>query len=394
MGNGGAGMYHLKVVIIGAGIGGLTSGLACRRAGYDVEIFDRVLELKPTGGGITLWPNGVKVLNELGLGEAIAALSGRMDYMENRSHTDELFSCIDMKPLAVQVGQSPCPVARRDLQKMLLDAFGVENIRLGRKCTAVEQDSQKVTAVFEDGERVSGDVLIAADGIHSSLRSSVVGRDVPLRYADYINWNGLVPASDDLGTPDKWVMYLGDSKRVSIMPVGGDRFSFIFGAPLPKGDVVAPERRQAELETLFAGWPQVVQRLLQRLSSVEVNRVEIHDMDPLENSVRGRVALLGDAGHASTPSLGQGACQAMEDAIVLVRYLLTTNISVEDALRRYETERKGRTTALVLKARERTDEVYGKDPQVTQQMYDSLRNRDEAPVLNSMAKIFLGGPLR
>ncbi|MGK7876089.1 MAG: FAD-dependent urate hydroxylase HpxO [Xenococcaceae cyanobacterium] len=384
-------MYNLKIVIVGAGIGGLTSGIACRRAGYDVEIYERVRELWPAGGGITLWPNGIKVLNMLGLGEKLAAIAGRMNRMENRSHTDEQLSCINLKLLEEKVGQRPYPIARRNLQGMLLDAFGSEKVHLGMKCVAVEQDERSATAIFEDGTRATGDVLIGADGIRSTIREYVLGREVQLRYADYVNWNGLVAASDDLCDSDRWVIYVGEEKRASIMSVGGDRFSFVLGAPMPKGTTVKPEKRRAELREIFAGWPQSVQRLIQRLEPLKVNRVEIHDMDPLERLVGGRIALLGDAGHASTPALGQGACQAMEDVEVLLRYLITTNISVEDALRRYEAERKGRTATLVLRARQRTDTIYGKDPEVTQHWYKHLKEQDESEVINTMAKIILGG---
>ncbi len=385
-------MYNLKIVIVGAGIGGLTSAIACRRAGYEVEIYERVSKLRPAGGGITLWPNGIKVLNMLGLGDKLAAISGRMEQMENRSHTDRQLSCINLKHLEKKVGQRPYPIARRNLQQMLLDAFGLEKVYLGRKCLAVEQDEQSVTAIFEDGTQATGDVLIGADGIRSNLREYVLGRKAQLRYANYVNWNGLVTTRDDLYDSNRWVMYVGEQKRASIMPVGGDRFSFVFGAPMPKGTTVKPEERRSELEKIFLGWPQSVQLLIQRLEPLEVNRIEIHDMDPLEHLVRGRIVLLGDAGHASTPALGQGAAQAMEDAEVLLRYLVTTNISVADALRRYEAERKQRTAALVMAARQRTNTIYGKDPEVTQQWYKHLKERDEHEVINTMAKIFVGGP--
>jgi FAD-dependent urate hydroxylase len=125
---------------------------------------------------------------------------------------------------------------------------------------------------------------------------------------------------------------------------------------------------------------------------LETNRLEIHDLDPLEKLSRGRVVLVGDAGHATTPTLGQGGCQAMEDAEILCRYLVTTNISVEDALQRYESARKERTARLVLKARQRADIIYGKEMELTEQWYESLKEEEEEDVTNAIAKIILGGP--
>lgn len=386
-------MYGLKVVIIGAGIGGLTAGIALRQAGYEVEIYDKVSELRPAGAGISLWSNGVKVMNRLGLGDAIAQIGGRMERMEYRSQHDELYNNIDLSPLVQMVGQRPYPVARTDLQHLLLEAFGEGDVQLKSKCIAVEAADDGVAAVFEDGHRATGDLLIGADGIRSMVRRYVTGQEVEPRYADYVNWNGLVAAHPDLIPNDVWVIYVGDGKRASMMPVGGDRFYYFFGAPMPQGLQVEPEQRRAELQRIFAGWCRPVQALMEQLNPLETNRLDIADLDPLPCLVRGRVALLGDSGHATTPTLGQGGCQAMEDAEVLCRYLLTTNISVEDALRRYESARKERTASLTLKARKRTETIYGKDADATQRWYESLKQEDPSEVVNALAKTILAGPL-
>lgn len=136
----------------------------------------------------------------------------------------------------------------------------------------------------------------------------------------------MILACEELFALDKWSIYVGDRKRVSIMPVGDDRFSLVFGAPMPKGTIVTPEQREAELLKIFTGWQKVTQ-LIKRLAGHKINRIEINDFDPLESLVKGRVALLGDAGHASTPALGQGACQAIEDAIVIARCLVENKVA-------------------------------------------------------------------
>ncbi|MGK7926081.1 MAG: FAD-dependent urate hydroxylase HpxO [Spirulina sp.] len=386
-------MYDLKVIIIGAGIGGLTAGIALRQAGYEVEIHDKAKELRPAGAGISLWSNGVKVLNRLGLGEQIARIGGQMDRMEYRSHTDALLNRIDLSPLVARVGQRPYPVARTDLQNLLLQAFGREDVHLNSRCIGVEESDRTATAILEGDRRVTGDLLIGADGVHSVVRRYVTGKEISLRYADYVNWNGLVKADPDFTSANNWVIYVGEGKRASMMPVGGDRFYFFFGCPMAKGSSVKPEDRREELAQLFQGWPTPVQKLIENLDPLQTNRLEIHDIDPLPRLVRGRVALLGDSAHATTPTLGQGGCQAMEDAEILSRYLLTTNLSVEDALQRYESARKERTANLVLKARKRTDTIYGKDRDRTREWYDQLKQENPEDVVNALAKIILGGPL-
>jgi FAD-dependent urate hydroxylase len=390
-------MNNLKVVIIGAGIGGLTTAIAMSQAGYEVEIYDRVRELRPAGAGISVWSNGVKVLNSLGLSDNIAKIGGLMAKMQYLSHTGELLNDIDIQPLVEQVGQRPYPVARTDLQQVLLDAFPGE-VKLGYKCIGVEEQGDKVTAIFEDGSTATGDLLVAADGIRSILRGYVLGQELHPGYRGYVNWNGLVAASEDLAPKDNWVIYVGEHKRASMMPVADNRFYFFFDLPMSKekaqelGDIKSDLK--LFLKDSFQCWAKPVQQLIQRLDPAETNRVLIHDVGPIDKMVRGRVALLGDSAHATCPDLGQGGCQAMEDGYVLTHYLMTTNIGVKYALQRYETERKERTSAIVLKARKRSDQIHGIDPEVTELWYKQLRDENPSDVTSAIAKVIMGGPMR
>lgn len=386
-------MEQLKVIVVGAGMGGLTTALALRQAGYSVEVYDRVKRLLPVGAGVSLWSNGVKVLNRLGLGRQLAAIGGRMQRVSYRASDGRVLTDFGLEPLIERVGERPYPVARSDLQQMLLDAVGVEHVTLEANCVGVEQDSERATAVFEDGRRATGDLVVAADGTHSILRSSVVGRAVPRRYAGYVNWNGLVPQDAELAPATSWVIYVGNHQRASLMPVGGERFYFFFDVPLTPGLPSNPADTRAELARHFEGWAAPVERLIQRLDPASTNRIEIHDVEPLDRLACGRIALLGDAAHSTTPDLGQGGCQAMEDAWVLANTLLTTNIGVEDALRRYEAARLPRTTDIVRRARARAEMTHGSDPQRTQAWYDELAREDGARILGSLGDTILGGPL-
>jgi FAD-dependent urate hydroxylase len=386
-------MNQLKIVIIGAGMGGLTAALAMRQAGYAVEIYDRVRELRPAGAGISLWSNGVKVLNRLGLEADIAAIGGQMDRMAYYSKDGDCLTDFSLAPLVAQVGQRPYPVSRTDLQQMLLQAVGPAAVHLNANCVAVEQAADSATAIFEDGRRATGDVVVGADGTHSLIRSYVLGQPRERRYAGYVNWNGLVPVSQDLAPALCWIIYVGDGQRASLMPVGKDRFYFFLDVPLPKGLDSSPETYREVLSGYFAGWAPPVQTLIQRLDPLQTNRVEIHDVEPLPVLVNGRVALLGDAGHSTTPDLGQGGCQAMEDAWVLANTLLTNTLSVEDCLRRYEAVRRDRVAEVVLRARKRADMTHAKDPAKTQAWYAELAQEDGQGIMDAIAKTILAGPL-
>lgn len=215
-------MEKLKVIITGAGIGGLTAGIALRRAGCKVEIYDCVKELRPVDAGISLWSNGAKVLTHLGMGEQLAAIGGTMNQMAYHYKTGQQLNEISLLPLIDEVRQRPYAVARRDLQNILLAAYGDE-IKLEHKCVDVEEDETGVTVFFENGYQAQGDVLIAADGIRSTIRKYVLGveADIAPKYAGYVNWNGLVAASSDLVPSNTWIIYVGDHQRASMMSIGG-----------------------------------------------------------------------------------------------------------------------------------------------------------------------------
>lgn len=386
-------MDGLKVVIIGAGIGGLTAAIALSQSGHTVEVYERAQELRPRGAGISLWSNGVKVLNRFGMGKDIAEIGGQMDFMQYLSTSGEVLNHVNLHPLVEEVGQRPYPVARADLQAMLLKKFP-GTVNLGYRCLSVEEHGEQVTAQFENGHKATGDLLIAADGVRSNLRQYVLDREVHPTYRDYVNWNGLVAADEALTPANTWTIYVGNHQRASMMPVGGDRLYFFFDVPLPLGTSAPPELIRSELAEHFKGWAEPVQTLIERINPEQTNRLEISDVGPVDRMVRGRVALLGDAAHATCPDLGQGGCQALEDVYMLNHFLLTTNISVEDALKRYEAAREDRTRSIVKKARNRAEVIHGKDPEVTAQWYDQLRQESPSDVTDAIAKTILTGPLQ
>lgn len=386
----------MRVIVIGAGVGGTSAALALQKLGHDVVVYDRMRENRPVGAALSLWSNGVKVLNWLGLGPQVAALGGQMDDMAYYDgHTGDELCRFSLAPVTTQTGQRPYPVARADLQQLMMDAVGPANIHLGRQLVGVSDDGETVTATFADGTTDTADLLIGADGARSLVRDYVTeptGIRPERTYSGYVNYNGLVAADERIGPLDQWTTYVGDGKRCAVMPVAGDRFYFFVDVPGPSGVV---EDRMSALEAAFGSWGAPgVRALLDGIDADEsLNRVEIWDIDPFDTWVRGRVAILGDAAHNTAPDIGQGACSALEDSFALGIVFATSTLGVEDALKRYERIRTERAGDLVLRARKRAHETHAFDVDATQAWYDGLRREDGTGVIRGIVGNIEGSPV-
>ncbi|MBX9445925.1 FAD-dependent urate hydroxylase HpxO [Dickeya chrysanthemi] len=383
----------MKALVIGAGIGGLCAAAALKQAGMDCELFEAVAEVKPVGAAISVWPNGVKCMRALGMGDILDSGGGPMQFMAYQDgRLGDTLTRFSLQPLVEQVGERPCPVARAELQGQMLDHWGRDRVRFGKRVSKVEAQADGIVAHFTDGSIAQGALLIAADGTHSAVRPYVLGYTPARRYAGYVNWNGLVTIDDAIAPANQWTTFVGEGKRVSLMPVSEGRFYFFFDVPLPAG--LAEDRFSArrDLQRYFDGWCPAVQRLIAQLDPHNINRIEIHDMDPFDQLVRGRVALLGDAGHSTTPDIGQGGCAAMEDAVVLGQ-ALAAHRSVETALQHYQAQRVERVRDLVLKARKRCDLTHGKAWEQTQAWYRELRQETGERIIAGLRDTVLGGPL-
>ena len=384
----------MEITIIGAGIGGLTTGIALKKFGHQVTIYEQAEHILPMGAAISLWSNGVKCLNYLGLTDQIAKLGGQMDHLAYMDGlTGEVMTQFSLHPLIEEVGQRPYPVSRSDLQNMLMDEFGRDNIHLGKKMLSFKQAKEVVTVQFADGTQVQTELLVGADGTHSSTRAYVLGEQIERRYAGYVNWNGLVEISEEYAPADQWTTYVGEGKRVSLMPVADHRFYFFFDVPLAVGLENNRGHYKSLLKEYFAGWCPQVQKLIDHINEQKTNRVEIHDIEPFAQYYKGRVVIVGDAAHSTTPDIGQGGCQAMEDAIYLSRALQINTLGLEDSLKRYQNKRNERANELVLRARKRCDVTHMKDEGVTKEWYEELRKEQGPHIMKGIISNIIGNPL-
>ena len=379
----------MKIIIVGAGIGGTSAGIALQKLGHEVVIYDQMQENKPVGAALSLWSNGVKVLNWLGLADEVKALGGSMDDMAYVDGlTGETMCQFSLAPVTEQTGQKPYPVARADLQALLMERFGLDKVHLGMRMVGIEDDGETVTVTFADGSTATADMLIGADGARSITRDYVAPEGAPpieREYSGYTNFNGLIPVDEAIGPQNQWTSYVAEGKRACVMPVAGDRFYFWFDVVQPSGLPYDRSEGKAPLEEAFAGWAPGVQALIGAIDpETSLNRVEIWDITPFDTWAKGRVAILGDAAHNTSPDIGQGACSALEDAFALAIAVASNTVSVEDTLLRYQKIRAERAGDLVLRARKRGEETHAYDEAATEAWYKSLWGTDGTGIIKGI----------
>jgi 2-polyprenyl-6-methoxyphenol hydroxylase-like FAD-dependent oxidoreductase len=327
----------MDVVIAGAGIGGLCAAVALKHFGHEPVVLEKAAKLSPIGAGLTVQPNAMLVLRRLGLADAVLEAGAVLDGGSLRRADGKVATSLRFSELPNPPQEPAVGIHRADLQRILLDAAG-DVVRFGSPVSDV--DVEEPAAILQGVAQVGGDVLVGADGIHSAVRTALWGPEAP-RYAGYTCWRGICDwVPHELGF-EAW----GRGARFGAVGIGGGRTYWFATADTAEGGQ-DPDDVQAALLDRFGTWADPVPELLRRTPSAAIRRNDIIDRPPSPRWGRGATTLLGDAAHAMTPNMGQGACQAIEDAWVLAR-CLTEGTGPAAALRSYESERQPRTAWFV-----------------------------------------------
>ena len=307
-----------RILIVGGGIAGLALGRALSLQGLVPEIVERAASW-PTGGtGLYLPGNGFRALKTLGLSDTLLAQAAPMSHQRILDHTGRSLVEIDLghvwNPVGVCVG-----VARDVLHRILLDGSAGTPIRLATTVTELSQTNDEVDVRFADGSTGTYDLVVGADGIRSSIRQLVFGRTHP-RPLGQVSWRFLVDHSGPIRT---WTAMLGRRRTFLAMPVLPNRL-YCYADLLTKVTEDPTNRDPDRLRALFEDFAEPVSSILGDVKSVEsIYFAPIEEMD-IDRWVQGRVVLIGDAAHATSPNMAQGASMALEDALVLARMLATS----------------------------------------------------------------------
>jgi salicylate hydroxylase len=344
-----------RVVVAGAGIGGLTLGIALAQAGVAVDLYERAAELREVGAAVALSANGTRLLYGLGVGDALDAVSTQpteLIYRDGRTG-ERIAAHAGAATYRERFGAPYWGVHRVDVQQTLATAFtdaaGAGHLHLGHAVTAV--DAEAGTLTLDDGTVVGGDVVVGADGVHSTVRDAVAGPGTGPVYSGTSAFRGLVPVDALPGLPDPHAIqfWAGPDAHLLHYALGRDDDTVNFFAVLcgpARWEGGTREAAEGELLDAFAGWHPAVREMLAAVP--QSPRWPLLSQPALTRWTRGRVALIGDACHAMLPHHGQGANQSIEDAVTLADLLAAHDPG--EALAAYPPRRRARTRAIAASA--------------------------------------------
>jgi FAD-dependent urate hydroxylase len=340
----------LRILVVGAGVGGISIARGLLRDGHDVTVFDRRPDVTAGGGAVTIWSNGATVLEQLGVD--MAGAGQLLSTLRVMTSTGRPIATLDLAAIVNRLGAPVRMVPRRVLLERLLEGFPAERIWCNARAVGVASTQNGVRLDFDDGSWTEGDLLIGADGLHSMVRESVGAQSA--QPTGWCSWQGLVTLPDVV---EKHVaqMIVGEHGNVGLWPAGGSDVQWWFDLPWSR-EFVRPQNPIEMIRSNFKGWSDSVDQVLATLTDEDLAPSPFpHFRHPIPGSGQGAVTLLGDAAHTMPPTLAQGTNQALLDTMVLREALsdftpgckrLRTNRDIASALRWYEDTRRRKVKAV------------------------------------------------
>ena len=354
-------MARMKVLVVGGGIGGITCMLALRQRGVDAQLFEQAAAFGQVGAGIQVSSNAARILLKLGLGPALKKVA---TYPEARDYrgwdTGERLYYTQLGQKAEAHFGSPYYAAHRaELLDVLLSELDEYAVRLGSRVECVDQDDRGVTLTLADGTTAQGDILVGADGIHSTVRAQLLGKESP-RYTGNVAWRGLVPAERvaHLNLGSVVGVWMGPNRSIVQYYVSAGRtFNWIgiSRSPQPARESWLAEGKIEDALAEYDGWHSTIRTII--AATPKVLRQALYDREPLPDWQVGRIVLLGDAAHPMLPFYAQGGAQSIEDAYVLAGCIAEGQDKPLAALARFVKMRLPRTAWMQSLARHE-EELY------------------------------------
>lgn len=307
----------MKYTIIGGGIGGLTTALAFEKKGIEYQLFEKTPSLKEVGAGIWLALNALQVFDFLDVLDQIKLKGNSIDRITVGEANLAPLSDIFQEAVKEKFGYSTIAIHRAELQKLLFEKLNLDNIHLGKEFKSFKElSSGKIKITFEDQSNTETDFLIAADGINSKVRKQLFPEST-IRFSGQTCWRGLADIQVDSDFESRGMELWGNQIRFGLSKIAENKV-YWFAVALAEAN--GKDERplvQEKLLKMFDEFHPFIKNLISSTSTDKIIRNDINDLKPMKNWFKGNICLIGDAGHATTPNMGQGAAQAIEDAYYL-----------------------------------------------------------------------------
>jgi FAD-dependent urate hydroxylase len=314
----------MKIAIIGGGIGGLTTAIALQRKGFtDITVYEAAPEIRPIGAGILLASNAMTIFDRLGIAEQIKAAGNVLQSVNIANHRGEILSKVDFSKIIKKYGHGTVSIHRGKLQEILLENANKSTVLSRKRLKNIVFTEGGTQLYFEDGTTTETDIVIGADGIHSLVRKYIFG-DIPLRYSGQTCWRGI--AKMRLDDPEVSVEMWGKrgGLRACVSQVSETEVYWYITLKHKAGLKLSETETKPYLIDLVSEFNSPIQKAVQLTDNQHILHNDLSDFKPIKTWYKDNIVLIGDAAHATTPNLGQGACQAIEDAFSLANCLKTT----------------------------------------------------------------------
>ena len=361
-------MSRDRIAIVGGGIGGLSLAIALQRKGHPVKVYEGAPQIQPVGAGLALAANAVNAFHEIGIRDEVLEAGKILKVLRVKDEAGRILTETDAEKIMAKFGViNNFTIHRADLHAVLIRQLYPGTLCLNKKCVDWEHQGDAVLLKFADDTSALADHVVACDGIHSAIRRKLLPEVKP-RYAGYTCWRGItdvVPANAD---PDETSETWGRGSRFGIVPLTQNRIYWFACLNAPEDSAEMKRFRRDDLLRRFGHFHKPVADVLESTPEEKIIWGDIIDLRPLKKFAYGNILLMGDAAHATTPNMGQGACMAIEDAAVLARCIEGSR-TLTDAFRQFELKRIARTTSIVNKSW-----TIGKIAQLENRWLISLRN--------------------
>lgn len=335
-----------EIAIIGGGIGGLTLAIALQRKGFKPRVYEQAPELKMIGAGLGLSGNAIKAFSEIGISDAVLNAGTVLKRVAIKDMRGRILNETNSEAISKKYGiANNFSIHRADLHEALLQKVNAESLTLGKVCIDFQQTARGISLMFQDGTTTTADYVIASDGINSIFRKKLLPQSLP-RYAGYTCWRAVIdyaPANFDRDeTSETW----GPGARFGIVPLSHNRLYWFATLNAKASDEKLKKYTPVDLLKHFESFYHPIPHIIEQTKKEQLIWSDINDLAPIKQFAFKNILLLGDAAHATTPNMGQGACMAIEDAATLANCMVK-NTTIEEAFSQFETKRIGRTTKIV-----------------------------------------------